>query len=318
MATLPDGLNKPLDRIAKDFADEAPRLFLQLLEIAPASADIRLTSLRPETAPSIVLPDYVAELSIDSAHPFTFHVEFYLDYGADVPRKMARYGGSLAWQYQRRVVSILMLLRPDRVPDSIPAIGEYSIGETCTTHPYKVVRTWEIDPAPVFESPDPRMLPWAVLMKSTDEQVRQIGAVLRRKGDGESIARFLTLGSLRYHRSELEAMLEGAHMGLVEAILEGSSLVKEAKEKAAEQGWAMGMEKGLAEGRVKGWTEGQSSEARRLLRSCLAARFPGLETLAEIDAIAGVPAMESLLLRIVTAADRDEAMKAIMAATQAR
>src|ERR1017187_780632 len=191
----------------------------------PAGGEADIQPLRPETAPAMVLPDYVAVVRIGAGEWIVFHVEFQSIYYNDVPRDMARYGGSLAWQYQMQVWSVLLLLRPDRAPALIPEVGEYNIGATRTTNPFKVVRLWELDPAPVLETENPRLLPWALLMKSTDEQVREIASIIARQDDDEAVGRFLVLGSVRYDRYALEEMLGGRTMGLARAILDGSSLV---------------------------------------------------------------------------------------------
>lgn len=287
-------------------------MLLRLLGILPAGAEVTVTPLRPETAPAVVLPDYVAVLAVEADDPFTFHVEFQLNYHNDVPRTMARYGGSLAWQYGRRVVSVLLLLRPSRVPEVIPRAGQYDIGDTRTTHPFLVVRLWEIDPAPILESADPRMLPWAMLMNSNDAEVRKVADALARHGDQESIGRFLTLGGLRYDRSLLEEMLGGPKMGLVQAILEGSSIVREVVDQARAEAQAEGRAAGEAQGRTEGRTEGRADEARRLLRISLGAKFPGLETMPEIDAIPGIETLESLLVdHVLQATDRAGVARAI-------
>ncbi|HEY3838884.1 MAG TPA: hypothetical protein VGL72_20050 [Bryobacteraceae bacterium] len=119
------GINKPYDRILKAFVDEAPALFLRLLGIVPPGATIDLKPLRPETAPTVVMPDYVAMLQIDHDTPFIFHVEFFVAYSHDIPATMARYGVSLAAQYQIRVESVLVLLRPRRSPAHHPAPGSF-------------------------------------------------------------------------------------------------------------------------------------------------------------------------------------------------
>ena len=315
------GLNKPFDRILKAFVDEAPEVFLHLLGVVPPGADVQITPLRPETAPAVIMPDFVASLVVDSGEPFIFHVEFLLAYHAEIPSTMARYGGSLAWQYRRRVMSILMLLRPQGVPKIVPEVGEFEIGETRTRHPFRVVRLWEIDPGPLLEVNDWRLLPWSVLMKCTDADVRRVAGILAREGDQESIGRFLTLGSVRYDRGQLEEMLGASKMGLVEAILEGSSLVREAKEKAAREGIAEGQKKGLAEGlaegRAEGRSEGRTEEARRSLCIALKARFPGLETAPEIETIASAEALETLLETAITASDRSHVERALAAAIPA-
>jgi hypothetical protein len=294
------GINKPFDRILKSFADEAPALFLRLLGFVPAGVEPDIQPLRPETAPAVVLPDYVAVVRIGSADPIIFHAEFQSNYHQDVPRDMARYGGSLAWQHQMPVESVLVMLRPDRAPAEIPEVGHYDIGVTHTTHPFKVIRIWEIDPTPVLETNDPKLLPWALLLKSTDAQVRGIGSILARQDDDEAVRRFLTLGSLRYNRNSLNEMLGGRKMGLIRAILDGSNLVQEERDLAA------------AEGRA----EGRATEARRFLRLLLRKHFPEMESLAEIDAISNADVLESIIESVFDASGADAVRAAILTAAK--
>ncbi len=306
------GINKPFDRILKSFADEAPVLLVRLLGVIPVGAEVEIQPLRPETAPSVVLPDYVAMLRTPSGEWSIFHAEFQYKYHRDLPQDMARYGGSLAWQYRSAVESVLVLLRPD-VPVEIPEVGYYNIGRTHTTHPFTVVRLWEIDPAPVLETNNPKLLPWALLMKSTDEQVRKIAWVVAHCEDDEAMGRFLTLGSVRYDRSSLDEMLGGGKMGLVRAILDGSSLVREEREQAASEGRVEGKAEGLEEGQAKGRT----AEARKFLRLLLKKNFPDLESPPEIDHISDVATLDGLIERAFEAPNSDSIRDAILAAAKA-
>ena len=122
-------------------------------------------------------------------------------------------------------------------------------------------------------------------------------------------------------------------MGLVEAIMQGSSLVREAVQEEREQGRvegeaqglakgeaqglakgeAQGLAKGEAQGLAKGQAKGQAEEARRLLRMALADRFPGLETMPEIDRIGNIADLESLLIQhAIRSHDRDSVAQAIL------
>ena len=325
MMSADSGINKPFDRILKSFADEAPRLLLRLLGVVDLDDGAEIEPLRPETAPPVVFPDFVVMLSRNRRPKSIVHCEFLAYYIARAVPGMARYGGSLAQQYGVDVLSALILLRPDGAPDTFPEIAEYRIGATRVLHPFMVVRLWELDPAPVVATNDRRLFPWAVLMKSTDAQVREIGEMLSRDGDEESRARFLTLGSVRYDREDLEGMIGGTGMGLTEAILEGSSLVRHVTEKAVKaaseasraDGLATGLAEGLEKGREKGREEGKLDEARRLLRSALAAKFPGLESIPEIDAIPNVEAVERVLIEgVLKQPDRQSAEDAIRAAAR--
>jgi hypothetical protein len=315
-----DGINKPFDRILKAFADEAPGLLLHLLGLLPAGSEPDIQPLRPETAPAMVLPDYVAVVRAGPDGPTIFHVEFQCNYHQNVPRDMARYGGSLAWQHQTPVKSVLVMLRPDRAPAEIPEEGEYRIGPTHTSHPFKVVRLWEIDPTPVLQTDNPRLLPWALLMRSTDEQVRRIASVVAGQDDDEAVGRFLTLGSVRYDRNSLDEMLGGRKMGLVRAILDGSKIVQEERDQAAAEGEARGEARGQARGEAlgeaRGQALGQAAEARKFLRLFLRRRFPELESLAEIDAVSSVQALEAIAESVLDAAGPDSVRAAILAAAK--
>ena len=304
------GINKPFDRIMKSFADEAPELFLRLLGLAPAGIEPDIQPLRPETAPPMVLPDYVAVVRIGPGDPMIFHAEFQSNYHHDVPSDMARYGGSLAWQHQMRVESVLVMLRPDRAPSVIPEVGHYDIGDTHTTHPFKVIRLWEIDPTPVLETNDPKLLPWALLMKSTDEQLRKIASIVARQEDDEAAGRFLTLGCVRYDRDALNEMLGGGKMGLLRAILDGKAMDEERAEAEAKgEARRSGARRG-----GRGEAQGRAAEARKFLRLLLRKHFPELESLAQIDAISNVNALETIIESVLDGTSADAVRTAILTA----
>lgn len=298
------GINKPFDRIFKAFADEEPELLLRLLGFIPNEATADIQPLRPETAPAVVMPDFVVMVRTEPGERFLFHAEFQSSYHSTVPRQMARYGGSLAWQYQMPVESALILLRPQGTPAEVPIVGHYDIGSTRTTHPFQVIRLWEVDPTAILETDNPKLLPWAVAMKLSDEQMRRIASAIARRADDETFARFLLLGGLRYDRDELGEMLGGRRMGLLDAIREGSSLFTEERAE------------GRAEGQAEGQRQGQADEARKLLRIGLRAKFPSLEHIPEIDRISGIERLEALCELLFTAPDPAAMREAILAAVK--
>ena len=159
-----------------------------------------------------------------------------------------------------------------------------------------MVRLWEIDPAPVLETDNPRLLPWALLLKSTDEQVRKIASILARQDDDDAVARFLLLGGVRYHRNALEEMLGGRKMSFAEAILDGSKVLEDIRDEAAAAGRAAG----------------QAAEARKLLLLLLRRHFPELQPLPEIDAISSVQDLESIIEAVLDAHSAESIRAAIL------
>lgn len=90
-------------------------------------------------------------------------------------------------------------------------------------------------------------------------------------------------------------------------IWEGSSLLKDMREKATREG--------KAEGQAEGEKKGQAAEALRLLRVVLADRFPGLEAMPELERITDVATLESLFLgRVLKSTDREQVESAIRSA----
>lgn len=293
-------VNKPLDRIFKAFPDEAPRVFLHMLEVVPLdAAGVTLEPLPRETAPPVVLPDIALRIGLPNAEPFIFHAEFEGRYRRSKLPIVARYGGALATQYRIPVRTVVLLLVRSKAPERNQGLAVFSVGETEIRHPFRLVRIWELDPAPLLNSRDPRLFPWAVMMNSTDSEIRAIASELVRLGDEELLGRFRILGGLRYHEEELAAMTGGPAMSLAEVVWEESSVFQDLRKKV------------IAESKQ----EGRAEEARQLLRAALSAKFAGLESLPELDQITDVRALEQILVQhVVTGSSREAVAQAIRAA----
>jgi hypothetical protein len=203
-----------------------------------------LDPLRPESAPPVVMPDYVASLVVEGEEPCIFHVEFFVRYRREIPETMARYGGSLARQYRQPVKSVLLLLREDGLPQEVPSIGEDVIGETVIRHPFQTVRLWELDPRAVLESGDLGLMPWALLTRFGREEAAQLGLRIAASGRRDWVARFLTLGSLRYDREELKRMMGGPKMGLWKRFLRVRSSFRKSGRRPRPKGFLKDVPKG--------------------------------------------------------------------------
>lgn len=304
---LPYLIHKPLDRLGKALLNDAPRLFLDLFGVLDSRTEASVETLSPETAPAVKIPDYVARITISGRDPFILHLEFEALWHPRTLPLIARLAGSLAWQYEIEIRSILVLIQPQGCPETVPEIAEFAVFETRTTHPFRTVRLWELDPAPVLECGQAEVLPWAVLMKSSDEEVQRLASHILEIDSEEHHGRLFTLASFRYHKDEFTHLIGVQRMALAE-LIEQSWFWKELTQVATERGMAQGIEQGLA----TGITTGKVEEARHMLHVILASKYPGLETMPELNSISDVVVFEKLLVEVAAkAADRESAERAI-------
>lgn len=304
----------------KAFPEEAPRIFLHMIHVLDRNAEATVEILSTETSPPVKIPDFVARIGMPERDSFLLHTEFEAVWNSRVPRIVARRGASLAWQYESPVRSIVVIIQRDGCPATLPCEGEYIIGNTRTTHPFETMKIWEMDPQILLESGDSRLMVWAVLMNSSDEEVRMVFRNALSSGDEDLISRLFTFVGVRYDKDEAERLKEACNMGIMEAIEEVSWYaqdIKKARREGIEQGIEQGIQQGIEQGIEQGRLEAQA-QARRVLRAGLAAKYPGLESMCEIDAIVEVALLEKLLLEhVIGASDRGKAERAILEAAGA-
>jgi len=260
----------------------------------------------------VLLPDFLALLSGPNGERMVIHLEFYLDYSDSLPPKMGRYGGSLICQYDCAVGSWMVLIR-EGGPAVIPCFGEFVRGNSRIIHPFEVVRLWEISAQPILENESMRHLFALVPGLACDwENLRRVANEICESGDEQELSQLLLMLSLKYNEHQIEELIGKQKMGFAEVQQEGSSLLKGMREKATSEGLAEGLAAGIAKGLEEGKVEGQVDEARRLLRAVLAARFPGVESMSELDRIADVSKLESLLIdHALKASEREQIEQAI-------
>lgn len=289
-------MDKPFDRCFKDLTDHAPELFLTFVGFLPLAPGWRLEILRSETAPPVLLPDFVAMAIGPGGERFVIHLEFYLDYADWQPGKMSRYGGSLMTQHDCQVKSLMILIR--KGPGApIVATGFYGKPGTCVSHDFQTVKLWELKADQILENEAMRQFFALVPALEHDwEQLRRVANAVQDTGTEEELSRLLLMLSLKYNKDTIDELIGRRKMGFGEVLWEGSSLLKDLREQAIASGLQEGMKRGFESGIEKGQAEGQVAEARRLLRAVLANRFPGLDALTEIDQITDVAVLESLLI----------------------
>lgn len=106
------------------------------------------------------------------------------------------------------VESVLILLAEQHAPRVIPSEHAVSLGSVTIRAHYRVIRLWELDPAPVFTMGRSHWLPWVSLMKASQEEIRRAAERVAAANDQKLTAQFAILGSLRYDKDELRRLLE--------------------------------------------------------------------------------------------------------------
>lgn len=160
------------------------------------------------------------------------------------------------------------------------------------------IRPWEIDAAVLLAQNKPEFDAWTAVFRSTAQQQQE--AMRRLRSAPDAMARFKTLGGLRYRGKEYpfwKAFTERIDQMLTKEDLRESLAVQE---------W---LEEGRKEGRKQGRQEGNRATAEQWLRTVLA-RFPGIALPAVLPASADL----AKAAREVTFAPDESSARAVLTA----
>ncbi len=102
-------------------------------------------------------------------------------------------------------------------------------------------------------------------------------------------------------------------MFITKDILRESSVSKDFIRELEEEAIASGMAKGVEQGLKRGVEQGRIDEARRIIRTFVSVRFPGLGDVPELDHVADAGRLEEFI-RDLFAADSADAAAAAAAA----
>ena len=153
---------------------------------------------------------------------------------------------------------------------------------------------WELDAAEIFGLNRPALLARIPLVSSERSDWKRAAKQIVATGNPALAGAFVSLGGLRYDRTELEGVLD--KVTLEEFIpkdwIRQSSVVEPFIEQAEK--------------------EGRISEARRMLTRAIVKRFPGLVVPDAIQMMPELEAIEDLHEAIVVAASRGEAEAIIL------
>jgi predicted transposase YdaD len=288
------------DSTFKSLADDDPRGLLFLFSGIPLTADVVIEPLpREVTAPALQV-DHIYRIKT-ADRQWIWHIEVQTHYKSDLPERILQYDLLLAVKYPgEEIRSTLVLLVERTTPRSVQAEIEADLGGLRVRAEFQVIRMWELDPKPVIESGRPDLLPWVGLMQSSPAEFLTALHRVGMSGDPKLRAQTVLLGGLRYDKQGIEAVLRRiGDMFITADILRESSVTKDFIRELEENAIASG----TARGRVE--------EARRLIRTLVALRFPSLGDLPQLDRVADAGRLEELMRELILADSLEPAAAAV-------
>lgn len=300
-------MSRPYDQLFKGLAEDDPRGLLHLFGSLPLDAEAEIEVIDRELGLPVLSVDHVYRIRAGGKE-WLVHYEAQTRYQPDVPERLAWYAVALGLKFKLPIESALILLVDRYAPRRIPAVRRMRLGSLEIAMRYRVLKLWEMDPSTVLAAGRPQLLPWVTLMRHSAAQLKRAARQIASAGDRTLGAQFVILGGLRYDRDSLVALLERTGTMITTEMIEESSIYQWILKKGLEQGLERGMERGMERGRLE--------EARRSLRRFLSVRFPGLETLSELDVLTDLSRIEALFDQVITAADPNSARTAIVRAAQ--
>ena len=317
-------MRTPFDRIFKNTAEGEARALLHLFGLLPIGAAAEVTELNREIGLEAVHLDHLYEVRTPAWHGL-YHFEFQTRYATGLPERVAEYQ-MVAWlRYRLPVFSMVILPVQRFAPTEVPESASIAAGGLGVESRFRVLKMWELDPAAIFELDRPNLLPLVPLAASTLTDWTEAAVRLAAEGNSRLAGAFLTLGSLRYHRTILEGLLEKV---LLEKLLSPDMIrdswflepiIAEAKAAAMKAGLEEGRQAGREDGRVAGMqagmeagqSAGRTEEARRLLVRLIATRFPDLPVPTALESIDNPDALERLFDAIAAAQSSVDAKAAL-------
>jgi len=235
---------------------------LAIFSDIPIDANVRVTALDREVILTAKRVDHACLVNFGQGD-WLYHFEAVSRFRMSHLETQYWYMHDLASKYRLPIVSTMLLLTEEGVPDTLPSQVEIDLGGFHGTGRIEIVRLWKIPAERALSLHRPGVDPWVVLMDATSEQVKEAARRIARSQDRELALRMALLGGLRY--GSREAFLEKLEMIVLnEEVLQDSVFYQMILEK--------GMEKGIEKGIEKGRTDGQ----RSLLRTLLTERFGDL------------------------------------------
>lgn len=246
----------PFDNICKFICKHYPQQYIAWLFDELVSSPIAI--LESELS---VEPIHADSLIFLQTKDLIFHFEFQLDVCDSVPVfdiRMLDYWVRLYREYRTPIEQIVILLKD--TPANRKLKGYFQCGRT--SHGYRVIRIWEIDPETLLKNK--ALLPLACLAK-TDNPTDLLNRVAEEieKIDNRSEKVLLSsctqlMAGIRFSKKDIQKVFK-------EGIMRESVVYQEILQE--------GMQEGIQKGMQKGMQKGKKEEALLLISQLLQRRF---------------------------------------------
>lgn len=296
-------MRTPIDRIFKNTAEIEPRAVLHLFGALRLDEPAEVKQLDREIGLEAVHLDHLYEVHTPDWHGL-HHLEFQTRYESDVPERIADYDQQAYLRYKLPVHTSLILPVEKHVPARMPDSFHIKAGGLTIDCQYRVIRMWELDPGEIFALNRPSLLAFIPLASRDPRDWNRAAKEIVDSGNRSLASTFMTLGGMRYDRSELKGLLEKV---LLEELLKPdwirhSSVVEPLIEQAGRQG------------REEGREEGRIEQTQRILALLIQARFPRLPVPMAVQRLTDPNVIEDLITAISIAPSPAKAKSAMLRA----
>ncbi len=240
------------------------------------------------------------------------HIEFQSSPDEEMARRMWQYNALATITYDLPTSSIVVFLRPCRVPEPFYTAG-FPTGERVHHFWFKVIKLWEITVNEFKQTGLTGIFPLMVLAKDgkrpevIEEIIQQIEADSNPSAH-ELLAVTYTLASLVFKKAADRSWLKRRFSVLDNHLFRDSWVYQELIQEGLEKGRQEGVEKGLQEG-IEKERQQRLKDQRQMLMTLVQAHFPQLATMAQrkANAIKKPDVLQTLVLNMVAAQTEEQA-----------
>jgi len=163
-------MTKPYDATTKELLEGFPEAWMAYIGCVPAgpveTVDADLSTVTAEA-------DKVYR--VGGAQPYLVHLEIQANADQTMPRRLHRYNALLDMRHDLRVLSALVLLRPEADTKSLTGVLDVRLpdGERVVAFHYRVIRAWQQAVEPILAG-DVGTLPLAPLAAVPRPEVAKV------------------------------------------------------------------------------------------------------------------------------------------------